>query len=97
MDSLQATEEALLKERNRLEIENIHLIEERKKSSEKLQEFQASSSQKLELLEKAWKKEKTALEVCYVLMQKNIVIDHTVDSYKELGVARKYGIVRSIQ
>lgn len=62
VDSLQAIEEELIKERNHLEVANIQLIEENRMNLEKLQEFQPSSTQKLELLEKAWKKEKTTLE-----------------------------------
>lgn len=63
MESLQAVEVDLIKEKNRLEDENLQLVEKCKKNIEKMKQFQVSTAQKSELLEKAWEKEKLSLQV----------------------------------
>lgn len=62
-ESLKRAENDLLQIRSQLLAEREQLINERKKNLEKLKELESSSSQKSELLEMAWNKEKAALEV----------------------------------
>lgn len=63
MESLQSVEKDLIQEKYRLEDENKHLLENRKKNLEKLKNFQVATAQKSELLEKAWDTERADLEV----------------------------------
>lgn len=62
-ESLRTAEKDFLHVRNQLLAEREQLIDERKKNLEKLKELESSSSQKSELLEMTWNKEKASLEV----------------------------------
>lgn len=62
VDSLQAVESELLKERSQLQAKNAELSEEQKKNIIKVKELE-TSVRKAELSERAWAQEKQNLEV----------------------------------